>query len=134
MHIPEYSQIVSPLYLVTHKKNHFHWGPEQQHTFAQIKKEITHAVALGPVRTGSDVKNVLYSAAGSHGMNWKWKAAVWSPTGQVTEATEGEDAHVPKSQANEEQQNNKQVDQAAKIEVSKADLDWQHKGDLFLAR
>ncbi|RMC12423.1 hypothetical protein DUI87_09938 [Hirundo rustica rustica] len=29
MHIPEYSQIVSPLDLVTHKKNDFHWGPEQ---------------------------------------------------------------------------------------------------------
>ncbi|RMC21731.1 hypothetical protein DUI87_02600 [Hirundo rustica rustica] len=44
------------------------------------------------------------------------------------------DAHVPKSRANEEHQNNKQVDQAAKIEVSKIDLDWQHKGELFLAR
>ncbi|RMC22004.1 hypothetical protein DUI87_02875 [Hirundo rustica rustica] len=30
MHIAEYSQIVSPLYLVTRKKNDFHWGPEQQ--------------------------------------------------------------------------------------------------------
>ncbi|RMC09782.1 hypothetical protein DUI87_13569 [Hirundo rustica rustica] len=29
IHIPEYSQIVSPLYLVTRKKNDFHWGPEQ---------------------------------------------------------------------------------------------------------
>ncbi|RMC05667.1 hypothetical protein DUI87_17752 [Hirundo rustica rustica] len=44
------------------------------------------------------------------------------------------DAHVPKSRANEEHQNNEQVDQAAKIEVSKIDLDWQHKGELFLAR
>ncbi|RMC19098.1 hypothetical protein DUI87_03702 [Hirundo rustica rustica] len=44
------------------------------------------------------------------------------------------DAHIPKSWANEEHQNNKQVDQAAKIEVSKIDLDWQHKGGLFLAR
>ncbi|RMC19562.1 hypothetical protein DUI87_03120 [Hirundo rustica rustica] len=70
MHIPEYSQIVSPLYLVTHKKNDFHWGPEQQQAFAQIKQEIAHAVALGPVRTGPDVKNVLYSAAGSHGLSW----------------------------------------------------------------
>ncbi|RMC21214.1 hypothetical protein DUI87_02072 [Hirundo rustica rustica] len=61
MHIPEYSQIVSPLYLVTRKKNDFHWGPEQQQAFAQIKQEIAHAVALGPVRTGPDVKNVLYS-------------------------------------------------------------------------
>ncbi|XP_014739822.1 PREDICTED: uncharacterized protein LOC106857961 [Sturnus vulgaris] len=30
MHIPEYSQIVSPLYLVNRKRNDFHWGPEQQ--------------------------------------------------------------------------------------------------------
>ncbi|RMC02508.1 hypothetical protein DUI87_20902 [Hirundo rustica rustica] len=56
MHIPEYSQIVSPLYLVTRKINHFHWGPEQQQAFAQIKQEIAHAVALGPVRTGPEVK------------------------------------------------------------------------------
>ncbi|RMB99095.1 hypothetical protein DUI87_24283 [Hirundo rustica rustica] len=70
MHIPEYSQIVSPLYLVTHKKNDFHWGPEQQQAFAQIKQEIAHAVALGPVRTGPDVKNVLYSAAGNNGLSW----------------------------------------------------------------
>ncbi|RMC01812.1 hypothetical protein DUI87_21620 [Hirundo rustica rustica] len=70
MHIPEYSQIVSPLYLVTRKKNDFHWGPEQQQAFAQIKQEIAHAVALGPVRTGPDVKNALYSAAGNNGLSW----------------------------------------------------------------
>ncbi|TRZ05936.1 hypothetical protein HGM15179_021171 [Zosterops borbonicus] len=70
MHIPEYSQIVSPLYLVIRKKNNFHWGPEQQHSFAQMKQEIAHAVALGLVRTGPDVKNVLYSAAGNHGLSW----------------------------------------------------------------
>ncbi|RMB94973.1 hypothetical protein DUI87_28516 [Hirundo rustica rustica] len=227
MHIPEYSQIVNPLYLVTRKKNDFPWGPEQQQAFAQIKQEIAHAVALGPVRTGPDVMNVLYSAARSHGLSWslwqkvsgmnrKWKAAVWSPTRQVAQATEGEsgssqlaelkavqlaldiaerekwpklylytdswmvanalwgwlkrwkeanwqrggkpvwaaeewkdiatrvgrlpvkvrhvDAHIPKSRANEEHQNNEQVDPAAKIEVSKIDLDWEHKGELFLAR
>ncbi|KAK4806833.1 hypothetical protein QYF61_005629 [Mycteria americana] len=44
------------------------------------------------------------------------------------------DAHVPKSQATEEHQNNQQVDQAAKIEVAQVDLDWQHKGELFIAR
>ncbi|RMC04998.1 hypothetical protein DUI87_18178 [Hirundo rustica rustica] len=70
MHIPEYSQIVSPLYLVTRKKNDFHWGPEQQQAFAQIKQEIAHAVALSPVRTGPEVKNVLYSAAGNNGLSW----------------------------------------------------------------
>ncbi|RMC20534.1 hypothetical protein DUI87_01385 [Hirundo rustica rustica] len=332
MHIPEYIQIVSPLYLVTRKKNNFHWGPEQQQAFAQIKQEIAHAVALGPVRTGPEVKNVLYSAAGNNGLSWSlWQKvpgetrgrplgfwsrsyrgseanytptekeilaayegvqaasevtgteaqlllaprlpalgwmfkgkvpsthhatnATWSkwialitqrtrignpnrpgileiitnwPEGenfgltdeeeqeQVAQATEGEggssqlaelkavqlaldiaerekwpklylytdswmvanalwgwldwwkkanwqhrgkpiwaadewkdiatqveklpvkvrhvDAHVPKSRANEEHRNNEQVDQAAKIEVSKIDLDWQHKGELFLAR
>ncbi|GAB0206679.1 hypothetical protein GRJ2_003133500 [Grus japonensis] len=44
------------------------------------------------------------------------------------------DAHVPKSRATEEHQNNQQVDQAAKIEVAQVDLDWQHKGELFIAR
>ncbi|RMC04294.1 hypothetical protein DUI87_19113 [Hirundo rustica rustica] len=68
MHIPEYNQIVSPLYLVTRKKD-FHWGSEQQHIFAHIK-QITHAVALGPVRTGPNVKNVLYSAARNNGLSW----------------------------------------------------------------
>ncbi|XP_051645342.1 uncharacterized protein LOC127471896 [Manacus candei] len=70
MHIPEYSQIVSPLYFVTRKKNNFQWGPEQQQAFRQIKQEIAHAVALGPVRMGPDVKNVLYSAAGDKGPSW----------------------------------------------------------------
>ncbi|KAJ7415615.1 hypothetical protein BTVI_37791 [Pitangus sulphuratus] len=70
MHIPEYSQIVNPLYLVTCKKNDFHWDPEQQQAFEQIKQEISHAVALGPVRTGPDVMNVLYSAAGDNGPSW----------------------------------------------------------------
>ncbi|RMC19977.1 hypothetical protein DUI87_00822 [Hirundo rustica rustica] len=209
MHIPEYSQIVSPLYQVTHKKNDFHWGLVQQQAFAQIKQEIAHAVALGPVRIEPDVKNVLYSATGNNGLSW----SLWQ---KVAQATEGEgglsqlaelkavqlaldiaerekwpklylytdlwmvanalwswldwwkkancqrrgksiwaadewkdiatwvdklpvkvchvDAHVPRSQANEEHQNNEQVDQAAKIEVSKIDLDRQHKGELFLVR
>ncbi|RMC19912.1 hypothetical protein DUI87_03478 [Hirundo rustica rustica] len=69
MHIPEYSQIVSPLYLITRKKNDFYWGPKQQQAFVQIKQEIAHAVALSPVRTGPDVKNVLYSAAENNGLS-----------------------------------------------------------------
>ncbi|GAB0208603.1 hypothetical protein GRJ2_003326000 [Grus japonensis] len=45
------------------------------------------------------------------------------------------DAHVPKSRATtEEHQNNEQVDKAAKIEVAQVDLDWEHKGELFVAR
>ncbi|RMC20012.1 hypothetical protein DUI87_00858 [Hirundo rustica rustica] len=83
MHIPEYRQIVSPLYLVTRKKNDFHWGPEQQQAFAQIKQEIAHAVALGPVRTGPDVKNMLYSAAGNNGLSWSlWQKVPGETRGQ----------------------------------------------------
>ena len=40
------------------------------------------------------------------------------------------DAHVNKSRASEEHQNNEQVDQAAKIEVAQVDLGWQHKNCL----
>ncbi|KAK4807124.1 hypothetical protein QYF61_018465 [Mycteria americana] len=39
-----------------------------------------------------------------------------------------------RSWATEEHQNNQQVDQAAKIEEAQVDLDWQHKGELFIAR
>ena len=35
--------------------------------------------------------------------------------------------------ANEEHHNNEQVDRAAKVKESQMDLDWQHKGDSFLA-
>ncbi|GAB0209432.1 hypothetical protein GRJ2_003408900 [Grus japonensis] len=49
MHILNYSLIVSPPYHVTRKKNDFKWGPEQREAFEQIKQEIVHAVALGPV-------------------------------------------------------------------------------------
>ncbi|KFZ61203.1 hypothetical protein N338_05809, partial [Podiceps cristatus] len=67
MHIPNYSSTVNPLYQVTRKKNNFKWGPEQRQAFEQRKEEIVHAVSLGPVRTGQDVKNVLYTAAGEPG-------------------------------------------------------------------
>ncbi|KFQ62401.1 hypothetical protein N334_03038, partial [Pelecanus crispus] len=59
MHIPNYSLIISPLYQVTWKRKGFKWGPEQQQAFEQIKQEIVPAVALGPVRAGQDIKNVL---------------------------------------------------------------------------
>ncbi|RMC04445.1 hypothetical protein DUI87_18888 [Hirundo rustica rustica] len=135
MHIPEYSQIVSPLYLVTRKKNDFHWGPEQQQAFAQIKQEIAHAVALGPVRTGPEVKNVLYSAAGNNGLSWSlWQKAL-PGNGKLQYGAPHDELHKllkDKSQANEEHHNNEQVDKAAK--VSQVDLDWQHKGEVFLAR
>jgi len=44
------------------------------------------------------------------------------------------DACIPKSRATEEHQNKQQVDQAAKTDVAQVDLDWQHKGELFIAR
>jgi len=41
---------------------------------------------------------------------------------------------VPKNQSAEEHKNYQQVDRAAKIKVAEEDLDWQHKGELFLAQ
>ncbi|GAB0207154.1 hypothetical protein GRJ2_003181000 [Grus japonensis] len=198
MHIPGYSQLVSPLYRVTRKKNYFEWGLEQQQAFEHIKQEIARAVALGPVRTGPAVQNVLYTAAGEHGLTWSlWQKTAgetrgrplgfWSRGYRGSEAhytpTEKEilaayegiraasevvgteasllleprlpvlrwmfkgnipsthhatsttwNAHIPKSRATEEHRNNEQVDKAAKIEVAQVDLDWECKGELFVAR
>ncbi|KAF4803357.1 hypothetical protein TURU_016966 [Turdus rufiventris] len=130
-------QIVSPLYLVNCKKNDFHWCAEQQQAFAQIKQEIAHAIALGPVRTGPEGWLERQKKA-----NWKrrgkpiWAADEWKDIATRVEKLPVKvhhvDAHVPKSQANEEQRHNEQVDQASKIEVSK--IDWQQKGEWFLAR
>lgn len=50
------------------QKNDFLWSPEQQQAFEQIKQEVICAVALGPVQTRQDVKNMLYSAAGEKGV------------------------------------------------------------------
>ncbi|KFV17636.1 hypothetical protein N340_13266, partial [Tauraco erythrolophus] len=83
MHIPDYSQIVKPLYQIMRKKNNFEWGPEQKQAFEQIKQEIVHAVALGPVRTGQNVKNVLYAAARENGPTWSlWQKAPGETRGQ----------------------------------------------------
>jgi len=76
MHIPNYSQIVSPLYHVTRKKKDFEWGPEQRQAFEHIIWEIVHAVVLGWVRSGQDIKKVLYTAAGENGPTWSlWQKA-----------------------------------------------------------
>ena len=75
--------------------------------------------------------------------NWQrrgkpiWAAALWQDIAAWLEnlvvKVRHVDAHVPKSRATEEHQNNQQVDKAARIEVAQVDLDWQHKGELFLA-
>ena len=44
------------------------------------------------------------------------------------------DAHVPKNQAAEEHQNIYEVDHVGRMEVAQVDLDWQYKGELFIAR
>ncbi|KFQ74160.1 hypothetical protein N337_03872, partial [Phoenicopterus ruber ruber] len=82
MHIPNYSLIVSPLYQVTRKKNGFKWDPEQQ-DFEKIKWETVHAIALGPVRAGQDVKNVLYITVRENGPTWRlWQKAPGDTRGQ----------------------------------------------------
>ncbi|XP_029815793.1 uncharacterized protein LOC115307487 [Manacus vitellinus] len=76
--------------------------------------------------------------------NWQrqgkpiWAAEMWQDiAGRVEKLSvkvRHVDAHVGKKRANEEHRNNEQADQAARIKVSQVDLDWQHKGELFLAR
>ncbi|GAB0183600.1 hypothetical protein GRJ2_000825300 [Grus japonensis] len=76
--------------------------------------------------------------------NWQcrgkpiWAAPLWQDIAAWLEKlvvkARHVDAHVPKSWAAEEHQNDQQVDQAAKIEVAQVDLDWQYKGELFIAR
>ena len=67
-----------------------------------------------------------------------WAAALWQDIAARVEnmavKVRHVDAHVPKSCATEEHQNNEQVDKAAKIEVAQVDLDWERKGELFVAR
>ncbi|RMC10425.1 hypothetical protein DUI87_13230 [Hirundo rustica rustica] len=75
--------------------------------------------------------------------NWQrrgkpiWAAEVWQDIAarvkKLTVKVRHVDAHVSKSRANEEHHNNEQVDKAAKEKVSQMDLDWQHKGEAFLA-
>ncbi|KAK4810858.1 hypothetical protein QYF61_008830 [Mycteria americana] len=64
-------------------------------------------------------------------LGWMFKGRVPS-THHATDATWN--AHIPKSGATEEHQNKQQVDQASQIEVAQVDLDWQHKGELFIAQ
>ncbi|RMC20241.1 hypothetical protein DUI87_01087 [Hirundo rustica rustica] len=76
--------------------------------------------------------------------NWQrrgkhiWAAEIWQDIAARVEKLAVKvrhvDAHVSKSWTNEEHHNNEQVDKAAKVKVSQVDLDWQHKGEVFLAR
>ncbi|KAK4810531.1 hypothetical protein QYF61_004494 [Mycteria americana] len=84
--------------VVTRKKNDFKGGPEQRKAFEQIKREIVHAVALGPVRAGQDVKNVLYTAAGENVPTWSlWQKTPWEtrgrPLGFCSRGYRGSEAH-----------------------------------------
>ncbi|KAJ7424963.1 hypothetical protein WISP_25996 [Willisornis vidua] len=77
-------------------------------------------------------------------MNWKhrgkpiWAADLWQDIAARVKKRNVRvrhvDAHVSKDRANEDHDNNRQADQPAQIEVSQVDLDWQQKGELFLAR
>ncbi|GAB0206888.1 hypothetical protein GRJ2_003154400 [Grus japonensis] len=58
------------------QKNNLNLSIEQRQAFEQIKQEIVHVAALGPVRAGPDVKNVLYTAARENGPTWSlWQKA-----------------------------------------------------------
>ncbi|KAK4807223.1 LOW QUALITY PROTEIN: hypothetical protein QYF61_024343 [Mycteria americana] len=66
------------------------------------------------------------------GVQYTWNIVGWVEN--LVVKVRHVDAHVPKSWATEEHQSNPQVDQAAKFEVVQVDLNWQNKGELFIAR
>lgn len=51
----------------------FTWGLEQQQAFEQIEKKIVHAVPLGLVQGGQNVKYVLYTAARENVPIWSFR-------------------------------------------------------------
>ena len=66
-----------------------------------------------------------------------WAAEVWKDISvyvwKLAVKAGDVDSHTPRSWAAEEHDSNGLEDWAAKTEVSWVDLDWQHKGELFLA-
>ncbi|XP_051497704.1 uncharacterized protein LOC127395183 [Apus apus] len=74
--------------------------------------------------------------------NWQrkgkpiWVVDLWKDIAARIEKLEVKvrhvDAHVPLSRATEEHRHNQRADEAA--QVFQVDLDWEHKGELFLAR
>ena len=53
-----------------------HHHPDLQLLGSRSCSEIACALALGPVRMGQDVKNILYAAAGEKGPTWSlWQRA-----------------------------------------------------------
>ncbi|TRZ12335.1 hypothetical protein HGM15179_014755 [Zosterops borbonicus] len=148
MHIPEYSQILGPLYLVTRKKNYFHWGSATHLGSDQAGDRSCSSLWPSQDRTRCEECALFRSwepwsvleplAEGAWGDSRPTigilEPKLWRMVEKLPVKVGHVDAHVPKSRANEEHRNNEQVDQAAKIEGSKIDLDWQHKGELFLAQ
>lgn len=75
--------------------------------------------------------------------NWQcggkpiWAGALWQDiAAQVENMTlklYHVDAHVPQSHATEEYQSNERVAKAAKIGIAQVDVDWEQKGELFIA-
>lgn len=72
--------------------------------------------------------------------NWQcrgksiWAAELWQDISAQVENLVVKVCHAGAHVPFEKHQNNQNVDQVAKIEVSEVDLDWQHKGDLFVAQ
>ncbi|KAK4810971.1 hypothetical protein QYF61_014443 [Mycteria americana] len=111
--------------------------------------ESSHFAELKLIQLAFDIAErekwpVLYLFTDSWMNNWQcggkpiWAATLWQDIAARVEnlvvKVHHVDAHVPMSRATEEHQNNQQVDQAAKIEVAQVDLDWQQKGELFIAQ
>lgn len=65
-----------------------------------------------------------------------WAAPLWQGITARVENTAPKvcHAHMPKNHTTEEHQNNEQVDKAVKIEVDQMAVEWERKGELFVAQ
>ncbi|GAB0207801.1 hypothetical protein GRJ2_003245800 [Grus japonensis] len=120
------------------------WGNSAEEVSEKGKKIIQILLQAGFAINQRIMANALCWLQQWKRNNWQlrgkpiWAAELWQDIAARLEnlivKVCHNNAHVPKSWATEEHQNNQQVDQAAKIEVAQVDLDWQHKGELFIAR
>jgi len=130
------------------------WTPTRQVTEAAEEGDLSQTAEVKAIHLALDIANkekwpVLYLYTDSwmvaialwgwlqkwknnwqHGGKPIWAAPLWQDIATHVEKLVVKvccmNAQVPTNQATEEHRNNHQVDQAAKIEVSHVDLDWQH--------
>ena len=78
--IPNYSELVTPLRMLTHKDTKWKWGREEQKAFEELRNALSEEATLGYYETGLPTK--LAVDAGPHGLGlilFQRKLDNWRP-------------------------------------------------------